>query len=95
MSKEIELGLTLYENENFQVVFTRFSDPVIGDEVEGYGIINKATGIREAEARRLAVAKSLADSFDRTHKGQGQLVGIVELTQEDLLSVIDPSGTVN
>lgn len=57
-----------YENELFMVVPVKFADPVLNEQVEGYGVVNKSTGVREAEARRYFTAKALADGFEDQHK---------------------------
>lgn len=54
----------LYENAGFYVNRVQFNDPVIEESVIGYGIWNKLTEVREAEVRRLDIAKVLADAFN-------------------------------
>jgi hypothetical protein len=57
-----------YENDLFAVIPALFTDPVLNETVEAYGVLNKATGIREAEARRFFTARTLADGFEDQHK---------------------------
>ena len=67
----------LHENAGFYVDFAEFNDPVIEEHVTGYGIFNKLTSVREAEVRRLDIAKVLADAFnDRSTR--------IEVTEDQL-----------
>lgn len=52
-----------YTNENFTVMRDRFFDHGTDDYIDGYGVFNSKTDIREAEARRLVTAIALADMF--------------------------------
>jgi hypothetical protein len=54
----------LHENKGFYIELVEFNDPVIEETVTGYGIFNKQTEVREAEVRRLDIAKVLADAFN-------------------------------
>ena len=54
----------LYENGRFYVRVANFRDPILENDVEGYGVFNQDTTIREAECRRLAYARNLADRFE-------------------------------
>ena len=54
---------TLYVAGNFVVAITTLRDPILEADIQAYGIYNTDTGVREAEARRLANAKDLCDSF--------------------------------
>lgn len=58
----------IYENELFEVRRAAFTDPVLNEQVEGYGVFNKRTKIREAEARREFTARALADGFQDQHR---------------------------
>ena len=53
----------IYETAQFFVDIVKFIDPVLNEELEGYGIFNKATGVREAETRRLHSAQQLTNKF--------------------------------
>lgn len=53
----------LYETEHYFVHTCNFTDPVLGEEVEGYGIFNKTTEVREAETRRLETAARFCKQF--------------------------------
>ena len=53
----------IYETERFYIELVRFIDPVLNEELDGYGIFNKDTGVREAETRRLHSATQLANKF--------------------------------
>lgn len=68
---------TVYENELFKVELVSFRDPVIESEVTGYGVFNKETTVREAEARRLAYARILADKFE------------LELREQDMEALVN------
>lgn len=54
----------IYETERFYVDIVKFIDPVLNEELEGYGIFNKETGVREAETRRLHSAQQLTNKFE-------------------------------
>ena len=56
--------MSFYENERYIVDTCNFRDSMIEDNVRGYGLFNKATGIREGEFRRLSFAITLAERFN-------------------------------
>lgn len=53
----------LFENTKYYINPCEFTDPVLGERITGYGIFNKATGIREAETRRFNTAITFATQF--------------------------------
>lgn len=53
----------LYINPNFKVLVDTIYDPASEAFIEGYGVYNLSTGVREAETRRFAIAIALADMF--------------------------------
>lgn len=53
----------IYENDTYGIALTKFTDPVLGEEVTGYGIFNKNTKVREAETRRMNTAIAFATQF--------------------------------
>ena len=70
------LGKVWYENGKFIVAECDYTDPIIGDRVRGYGVINRTTLIRETETRRLAVAVVLADGFAKNeHELEAAIFG--------------------
>ena len=83
---------TLYEIEHFAVGLAEFSDPVIDEPVVGYGIWNKVTGVREAEARRLEVAIVLARQYDKGYRAL--LTDLADTgALEDALALLPPANT--
>ena len=53
----------LYNVGDYVVCITTINDPILEADTLVYGIYNTATGVREAEARRLANARILCKSF--------------------------------
>lgn len=53
----------LFENEGYAVIKVQFTDPVLSERIDGYGIVNKITGIREAECRRWNTALTFCAQF--------------------------------
>lgn len=58
----------LYENDLFGVCTVTLTDPVLNEPTLMYGVFNRQTGVREAEARRQFTAVALADGFEDQHK---------------------------
>lgn len=52
-----------YENDLFKVVAVPVASDDPGGLLDVYGLINKETGVREAETRRLFTAKIWADGM--------------------------------
>jgi len=59
--------MVVYKNDLFEVTLVEFVDPVLDEQVTGYGVVNRRTGVREAEARREFTAIALADGFEDQH----------------------------
>jgi hypothetical protein len=53
----------MYDTIGYYVEKVSFTDPVLNDEVWGYGVFSRETGVREAETRRLYTAKQLCNKF--------------------------------
>ncbi len=62
----------------FTVEPAKFTDPVLGEEVEGYGVFNTATGVREAECRREFTAIHLANGFQDQFDNPSKYVDVPE-----------------
>jgi hypothetical protein len=63
-AREMKVEPPLYENGMYYVKVMYFRDPVLETDVQGYGVFNRDTQVREAEVRRLAYARILADRFE-------------------------------
>lgn len=67
--KEIDENTVLesvYTNGVFEVRLAYFFDASIDSGILGYGVFNLTTGVREAECRRISIARELADMFSRS-----------------------------
>lgn len=57
----------LFETELYEVRLVTYRDPYLEADVEGYGVFNKETGVRESELRRMGTAIKMCIACEREY----------------------------
>jgi hypothetical protein len=69
----------MFETEHYEVKLAKFVDPVLNEEVDGYGVFNKETGVREAETRRFHTARMFCKRFQDDDEEESKIMADKDL----------------
>lgn len=65
-------GLVVYDNEHYSLVISVVKEAETRDELYVYGVVNKGTGVREAEIRSYAHAVNWATELEKAINNIGK-----------------------